>query len=801
MTDTIRRLGLLAVLGVVAGVIVALIALPLVGGIGYVAGKGADTWRDETCGLPLSPPLPQRTHIVAADGSLIADFFYQNRVAVTIDRIPPVMREAIIAIEDSRFYEHNGLDAKGTVRALITNGQSGEVRQGGSTLTQQYVKNLFLLTASTETEQREAVADTFERKLREARCALEMERRLSKDDILAGYLNIALFGPGIYGVEAASEHYFSHPASKLTLPEAALLAGLVKNPSGYDPVRFPERARDRRDTVLQRMAEVGFVTERQRARAAATRPRLHVRTTHNGCEASRAPYFCEWVLDEVKADPAFGATRDERVNALLRGGLTIRTTLDWKAQRAAQAAVQKYVPAARKRNPRHIAAASVVVTPGTGAVRAMAVNLPFGNGKGRNANNLATGGSTGFQAGSTFKLFTLVTALEQGIPATYTMKAPQTYCSHVFPGYRCDDGKTGVSNAGDSESGRFTLLQATADSVNTYFVQLEERVGVPAVASTATKLGVDLTAFPGERPPTSVDGSLTLGTWGVSPLEMASAYATIAAHGRYCAPRAIVSARTAEGDRLKLEGSRCRQAIDRGVADTTAQILTHVINGPGGHTGGRAAIGRPAAGKTGTTNNYGAAWFDGFTPQLAAAVWVGDPRGPAHPLSDFTLDGRYWRRVFGGDLPAMIWADTMKAALAGVPPQGFAPAVPELLYGKRVTVPDVTGYSSSQALATLTDAGLQGDVVPKWVHSTQPAGSVAYTTPAAGATVRSGTMVRVFLSDGVPPPPPPTTPPPSATPTPQPGPSATPSPTPTPTISLPPLPTPSPSPTKKHGHH
>jgi membrane peptidoglycan carboxypeptidase len=525
-----------------------------------------------------------------------------------------------------------------------------------------------------------------------------------------------------------------------------------------------------------------------------------VRTTHNGCEASRAPYFCEWVLDEVKADPAFGGTREERVNALLRGGLTIRTTLDWKAQRAAQKALLRIVPPGHKRNPRRIAAASVIVTPGTGAVRAMAVNLPFGNGKGRNANNLATGGSTGFQAGSTFKLFTLVTALEQGIPETFRMNAPQTYCSKVFPGYSCDNGLDGVSNAGDSESGRFTLLQATADSVNTYFVQLEEKVGVPRVAATAQRMGVDFTAYPGERPPSPVDGSLTLGTWGVSPLTMASAYATIAAHGRYCAPYGIVSARAAEGDRLGIASARCRQVIDRSVADTTAQILTHVINGPGGHTGALAAIGRPAAGKTGTTQGYGAAWFDGFTPQLATAVWVGDPRGPAHPLADFTLDGRYWQRVFGGDLPAMIWAATMKDALVGVPVEDFPPADPELQYGVPVTIPDVTGMAPTLALATLGDAGLQAEVEPKLVHSTQPSGTVAYTTPRAGANVRSGVLVRIFLSDGIAPPPPPS---PSGTPSasPQPSPSPSGSPAPTPSISPPPVPIPSPTPSKPHGHH
>ncbi|MFL6137741.1 MAG: transglycosylase domain-containing protein [Frankiaceae bacterium] len=799
MTDTMRRLGLLAILGVIAGVLIALVALPLVGGLGYVAGKGADTWERETCGLPLSPPLPQRTHIVAADGSLIADFYYQNRVAVGISQVPPVMREAIIAIEDSRFYEHNGIDPKGALRALVTNQQSGEVVQGGSTLTQQYVKNLFLLTARTKAEQQEAVADTFERKVREARCALDMERRLSKDDILAGYLNIALFGPGIYGVEAASEHYFGKPATRLTLPQAALLAGLVKNPSGYDPVRFPKVALDRRDVVLQRMADLGFVTERQAARATVTRMQLHVRTTHNGCEASRAPYFCEWVLDEVLSEPAFGDTHEERVNALLRGGLTIRTTLDWKAQRAAQSAVVRTVPPGHQRNRRRIAAASVLVAPGTGTVKAMAVNLPFGNGKGRNANNLATGGSTGFQAGSTFKLFTLVTALEQGIPATFMMNAPQTYCSKVFPGYRCDNGLHGVSNAGDSESGRFTLQQATADSVNTYFVQLEEKVGVTRVAATAQRMGVDFTAFPGERPPSAADGSLTLGTWGVSPLEMAEAYATIAAHGRYCAPRAIVSARTADGESLGLAGPQCRQVVARSVADTAAQILTHVINGPGGHTGALAAIGRPAAGKTGTTNGYGAAWFDGFTPQLATAVWVGDPRGPAHPLADFTLNGRYWPRVFGGDLPAMIWAATMKAALVGVPVEDFPPADPELQFGKRVTVPDVAGLAPAQALATLGDNGLQAEVEPTWVHSTQPSGTVAATTPAAGASVRSGVLVRIYLSDGIPPPPPSPSASPSGSPQPSPSPSGSPSPS--PSIGPPPVPIPSPTPTKPHKRH
>jgi membrane peptidoglycan carboxypeptidase len=271
---------------------------------------------------------------------------------------------------------------------------------------------------------------------------------------------------------------------------------------------------------------------------------------------------------------------------------------------------------------------------------------------------------------------------------------------------------------------------------------------------------------------------------------MAAAYAAVAAGGRYCVPYAVGSARAGDGRSLPVAGQRCAQVVSQGVADTAAQILTHVIAGPGGHTGARAAIGRPAAGKTGTTNGYGAAWFDGFTPQLASAVWVGDPRGLVPGLNDVRLDGRFWPQVFGGDLPAMIWAATMRRALAGRPALPFAAADPTVVRGARLRVPDVSALSPSAALAAMEAAGVQAEIAPREVTSARPAGTVAYTSPRAGTLVGLDTTVEIYLSAG----PPPVTPSPSVSPSVSPTASGSVSPSVSPAPSVSPSPSGSPSP-------
>jgi membrane peptidoglycan carboxypeptidase len=748
----LRPLVLMLVVAVLAGLVVAAIAIPVVAGLGVVAKTGATDWENLPDGLkPSALPTPSR--ILASDGSLLGEFYYQNRIPATLTQIPTVTQQALLAIEDSRFYYHHGIDFQGTIRALVSDVSGGSL-QGGSTLTQQYVKNMLLYDAVDTAQAKAANETTLQRKIREARYALTLDKTLTKDQILDGYFNIAYFGESAYGIGAAAEHYFGIPVSQLTLDQSAMLVGMVQNPSAHDPVRHPANARNRRDTVLARMATVGFITPAQEATASAQPLRLHVTKQTDGCKADKAPYFCEWVVSSLESDATFGATKQDRIDALLKGGLTIRTTLNWKDEEAAEAALASHLPYQKSLNPRGIAGAEVVVDPKTGAVLAMTANQPFGPDAkiGQNLNPYATGASSGFQGGSTFKLFTMVTALEQGIPTSQVFNSPARYYSTVFPGY--SKAKGGVGNAGDSEAGVFNMTQATAHSVNTYFVQLEEKVGVPAIVNTARTMGVDPNKFD-KAPVTADEGSFTLGTREVSPLEMAGAYATLAAHGKYCTPYALQAVTGPEGKALPVQGPNCRQVLTPAIADTATELLTHVITDPGATAYKNGNIGRPAAGKTGTTNSNGAAWFDGFTPDLAASVWVGDPAGPNHlgGLAKLTIDGKYWTQIYGGDIPTMIWHDTMTAALSGVPVTPFTglAAPGDTTNTTYVLVPPVIGQSSATATSYLNTVGLVTRIATVQVASPLPAGQVISAVPGPGVKVPTGSTVTLTVSSGIPP--------------------------------------------------
>jgi membrane peptidoglycan carboxypeptidase len=616
-----------------------------------VAGLWAKQRSEEFAALPAALDVKQvaeRSVVLDAKGHTLAWFWESNRTSVPAARMSHAVRDAIVAVEDERFYDNPGIDLRATFRALMNNLRDGG-HEGGSTITQQYVKNLLLSQAKSRAEQRAATAVNADRKLAEARYAVALTQRMSKDDILTGYLNIAYFGRGAYGVQAAAETFFSSTAARLTVPQAALLAGLVKSPSAFDPFTHPAAARARRSVVLDRMVATGALTEAQ-AEAAEKAP-LGVRngSMRAGCPQSRAGYFCDWVQRQLLADPALGRTSQEREQALMRGGLVIRTTLDPAVQRSTQRAVD------RARGSR-AALAAVVVEPGTGAVRAMAASVPFGLGRGKSSVNLPLGGSTGFQAGSTFKVFVLTQAVLKRYPLSLRMYAPQRYASRKFAPYNVVDGRATpyvVGNAADSESGVFTLEQATWHSVNTYYMQLEERTGFRAPATIAESMGVRRVGGGAlHRVP-----SFTLGTNEVSPLAMAGAMATYAAHGRYCPPYAIEAVTRAE---VTPRGS-CEQVLPRPVADTVTRVLQGVVTKG---TGVGARVPGDAAGKTGTVQDFSAAWYVGYTPRLAAAVWMGDPRGGyAHPLLDLTVGGQHYDHMYGGNVPASVWA----ALIAGSP--------------------------------------------------------------------------------------------------------------------------------------
>lgn len=668
-------LRLAAVLGVavVAGALVAVALVPFVGGVGVVARDVVKDFQSLPDSLS-TPPLPERTLILASDGSVLATLYYQNRVEVPLDSISPYMRQATVAIEDARFLEHNGVDVRGVLRSLATNVEQGQIQQGSSTLTMQYVKNVLVNQATSAEDLDAARGDSAARKIREIRYALGLEKLFSKSDILERYLNIAYFGAGAYGVEAAARRYFSKPASELSIAEAATLAGIVQQPTAFDPLRNPQLSTERRNTVLSRMAELGYISEDEASRASLVPMRALLRptTTSNGCTSSWAPFFCDYVVQTIRQDPTFGETPEEREAFLRRGGYTIRTTLDPKAQNGAFETVTSYIPI---RDESRRAAAITMVQPGTGNILAMAQNREWGTeGRGKTTYNYnvdrAMGGTIGMQAGSIFKIFPLAAALEMGISPFEYISSPSPA---TFEGFvDCETGAPfpPVTVRNSTTSGTLDMARATAYSTNTYFMALEERTGICRPAEIAESMGV----FLGNGDPLIRVPTLAIGTMEVTPLAMANAYATFAAHGVYCKPVSILEIRDRDGKPLPVPDGDCTRVLKRDVADTVTVMLNGVVDGTiGGRTGANMAlVDRPSAGKTGTTNESAAVWFAGYTPQIAAAVWVGDPRGGfAHPMKDVTVNGVYYSQVYGGTLPGPIWRDAMEIALAGTEPLSF----------------------------------------------------------------------------------------------------------------------------------
>jgi membrane peptidoglycan carboxypeptidase len=664
------RFGLLtrmATFVALAGIVAALIVLPVVGGVGLATRNSAQAFSSLPSDLT-QVPLPQRNTMLDADGNVLAVLYAQNRIEVPLEDISPIMQQAVIAIEDQRFLDHAGIDFRGTLRASISTGAGGQV-QGGSSITQQYVKQILLTAATTKEEQEAAVAVSINRKLREARYAIGLENKLSKKEILEGYLNIAYFGAGSYGVEIASQRYFSKSANELTLSEAATLAGLVQNPSRFDPTRFPDRAQNRRDDVLNAMVSAGYITKEQsdKAKSVSVENDLKPAELSNGCVNSYAPYFCDYVLTVLKNDPVFGETPEERERLLAIGGLTIKTTLSLDAQTSSQKAVDEKIPFDDESGK---AAAITMIRPGTGEITAMAQNRKWGrSGAGYTTVNynvpVSANGTVGFQAGSTFKAFTVAAAFKLGWDPFKVINAPQKKEFKEFK--ECGTGAKfapyPVQNS--TGSGAFDIFSGTAFSVNTYFVGLEEKIGLcePLAIAKATGVqqgnGEDFAGYP----------CFTLGCFDVTTLDMTEGMATFAAHGMHCDSIAISSVTDRYRNELEVPSADCTQKIDREVADSTTAVLAGVVDGPlGGRTGRAMYFDRPAAGKTGTTDNSAAVWFVGYTPDMAASVWVGDPRGgQKHPMKNVRINGQYYGQVFGSTMPGPIWRDALEGALVKVP--------------------------------------------------------------------------------------------------------------------------------------
>ncbi|MGV2915124.1 transglycosylase domain-containing protein [Streptomyces alfalfae] len=655
---------------VLAGAVLAGIALPAAGALG-LAAKGSVEGFDEIPANLKQPPLSQRTSILDNKGGTIATVYSRDRTVVPLKDISPYMQKAIVAIEDARFYEHGAVDLKGILRALNQNAQSGGVAQGASTLTQQYVKNVFVEEAGDDpTKVAQATQQTLGRKIRELKYAIQVEEELGKKRILKNYLNITYFGQQAYGIEAASQRYFSKPAKDLKLQEAALLAGIVQSPSRYDPVNDATEATQRRNIVLQRMAETHDISQQEADEAKKTDLGLKVSRPKNGCitAVSGAGFFCDYVREVFLNDPVFGKTKEERAKVWNRGGLKIRTTLDPQTQESVQASIKDHVNKSDD-----VATATTIVEPGTGKVLGMGQSRPYGFQKDETTINLSVdsdmGGGAGYQPGSTFKPIVAAAALEGGKSAGQRYSSPyeMPYPARVST---CG-GKNWVNsnnekltNENETEVGPYGMREATAKSVNTYYVQLIGDIGICPVTRMADKMGVERA----DGKDMAQAPSIALGTQETSPLTMASAYASFASRGTYCTPIAIESINTLSGKSLPVPKSTCSRAMSQKTADTINTLLKGVVEDG---TGRQAGLGsRASAGKTGTTDFRYAAWFVGYTPNMSGAVWVGDPQHKRQ-MVDITIGGVPYSKVFGGEVPGPIWRDAMSGALAGKPAPGF----------------------------------------------------------------------------------------------------------------------------------
>lgn len=580
--------------------------------------------------------LPQNSIIYAADGTPITTLHAeQDRVLVPIDRIPEVVQDAVVAIEDKRFWSHRGIDLKALVRAAYVNATEGRVVEGGSTITQQYVKNTLVGNDRT-----------LKRKIREARLAWELERDYTKDEILGKYLNTIYFGKGAYGIQAAARKYFSKRASELGLVEAALLAGLIAAPERYDPVDVPEAAIGRRNLVLARMKELGMIEDPVYAEAVGSPLGLRLAPEKRRYPAA---YFVEHVKEQILHDPLFGNTDRERYDFLFKGGLRIHTTIDLEMQKAAENAVNGVLS-----QPSDPYGALTAIDPRTGHIVAMVGGRDFFAKPKKDPVaqvNLATGdGGTGRQAGSAFKPFALVAALESGISPQKTYRASSSITIPLGYG-----APWHVENYEGSGFGDLTLEQATIDSVNVVFAQLIMEIGPERVANTAYQMGIQsrLRSVP----------SAVLGTNEVNTLEMASAFGTLATNGAHAQPVAIERITDATGRPLYEAEPIVEEVLNPGIAWVATQILRKVILYG---TGVAANIGRPAAGKTGTAQRWRDAWFAGYIPQLTAAVWVGFPQAQIPMVPPTTRI-----RVTGGSFPTQIWHAFMAAATRGMPVEEF----------------------------------------------------------------------------------------------------------------------------------
>ncbi|MDY6050870.1 MAG: transglycosylase domain-containing protein [Rothia sp. (in: high G+C Gram-positive bacteria)] len=665
-------------LSIIAGFIAALILVPPTTVLGASVNASMNWFK--TLPATLSDgPLSQPSVIYANDGKTeLASYYAQNRTAVALEDISPHMKDAILSSEDRNFYDHGAISPMGIARAMVNNVINPNARQGASTLTQQYVNNLLIDAAEqsgTEASTLGANKDYLD-KVKEIKLAISMEQNLSKDQILEGYLNIINLGGSNYGVEAAAYYYWGISASELNISQSAILAGMVVSPNMYRPDVNPQLAKERRDVVLGTMLRDGKITEDEYSDALNEEITLDIHTTPMGCStAGDFAHFCYYAITDFLNDETYGATEDDRANALYRGGYKIVTTVNPSAQKDAKAQVEATQPS--KNNPDEVSAALVSVEPGTGKIIAMAQNSGYGNPDETNfADNfynynvgVSHGGTAGFQPGSTFKAVLLAQWLKDGKGANAvidgtSLNYPQSFrwpASCQEGGYVTSEDADGYvfTNAEGGNQSWGTVAYGIKNSINSYAVKMASVTDACAIDEMRTKLRI--TDGTGADPYSMTRPSYLLGGWeqGTTPLIMASAYATFASGGTYCKPLSLETVSKGDEDVKTYEPS-CERVLDKDVANGVNYVLKQVLVDGSGYQRG---IGLPdaSAAKTGTTNNSTQTWTVGYTRGLSTASWVGNLDNTSRPLNGLSINGKVLNYVDGATYAGAQWQKFMQA--------------------------------------------------------------------------------------------------------------------------------------------
>jgi membrane peptidoglycan carboxypeptidase len=755
------------VISVGGGIVASAMVLP---GVAVLQGV-AETATDVFDALPDElgiDEVAQSSHIYAADGRLLATYYEENRIVVPLTEISQAMQDAVVALEDKRFWEHGGIDLTGMARAFVNNMGDSTERQGGSTLAQQYVKNVLLeraVSTGNVEEVRKVTEVSYSRKLREAKLAIALEKEIGKEKILEGYLNIAQFGSSLYGVEAAARYYFGGISAKDLNPvQAATIAAIANSPNAFDPSLYPEANEERRNLALRAMSDEGYITrtEYDEAKAQSVVSTLDITEVTTGCAGANklagSAYYCDYVVAVIRNSPEFGETPEERIRLLKRGGLEIYTTLDRKVQKQALNAVRETIP---KNDVSGVGIALSSIEPGTGRILAMAQNWDYANGettkKRETAVNWNTdkdyGGSSGFQSGSTFKPFVLAEWLNDGHSLGEKFPAARpNYSNTDWKAEGCMDGDVvhvdewKVANSTQG-GGYMDAVGATARSVNTAYVAMEFQLDLCKIYKQLEKMGIHRADGTDWR----LLPSMVLGSNEVAPLTMAAGYATFAAGGIYCKPVAITEVRDPSGRKLPIPEADCKRAMSSEVAAGVTYALEQVMKSGTG-VNRKIADGRPQAGKTGTTDSNVAVWFCGYTPQVATAVWAGFPTG-SKALVNMMIGGEFFRRAYGGLLPGKAWQKFMTAYLEGKEVVPFPEVSEETQRGRRYPVPNVVGLTMSAAEAKAYGEGFSVSEGSREYSDTVPKGEIIAQSPGGGAEVfLESSVISVVVSRGPEPP-------------------------------------------------